>query len=409
MKTYTKISEINFNKKIIKSYEVLYKYIENNKFNIKKNDNFIHLYLLFIQNNYKLDFNFKNFTKSKELHKCLKSLYSKNSSKKNRNFLFSGQELLANIFFKSDDFDVDKYLLKLEEKVYSLEYVGMNIEFIDYFGKASNDIEIINTAFCLYIFTKQFPDIKVNRKLFRTIVKSLIKVIEPKNNQIKYTNTNALVILFLLGKVREYENLDNYIIQFCNNQQENGKWINGFNSYFVKNTDTFDILHTCFGLIVLMEYKMLDVYKRIINNRNDYSSSDEENIINDIITNSTLNVSDEKINNEEKTNKEEELDNKLNNNKKVSDDELSEEEINVRIENINSNEKEEKEEYEENELEYKDTIETFENINTFKDTKFELNLNFYNITLILVLILILINWSKINKYLKIPIVKIKSK
>ena len=139
----------------------------------------------------------------------------------------------------------------------------MNIEFIDYFGKASNDIEIINTAFCLYIFTKQFPDIKVNRKLFRTIVKSLIKVIEPKNNQIKYTNTNALVILFLLGKVREYENLDNYIIQFCNNQQENGKWINGFNSYFVKNTDTFDILHTCFGLIVLMEYKMLDVYKKL--------------------------------------------------------------------------------------------------------------------------------------------------
>ena len=98
MKSYTKISEINFNKKIIKSYEVLYKYLETNKFNIKKNDNFIHLYLLFIQNNYKLNFNFKNLTKSKELHKCLKSLYNKNSSKRNRNFLFNGQELLASIF-----------------------------------------------------------------------------------------------------------------------------------------------------------------------------------------------------------------------------------------------------------------------------------------------------------------------
>ena len=32
----------------------------------------------------------------------------------------------------------------------------MNIEFIDYFGKASNDIEIINTGYCLYIFNKQF-------------------------------------------------------------------------------------------------------------------------------------------------------------------------------------------------------------------------------------------------------------
>ena len=79
MKNYSKISDINFNKKIIKSYEVLYKYIQTNKFNIKKNDNFIHLYLLFIQNNYKLNFDFKELTKSKELHRCLKSLYNKNS------------------------------------------------------------------------------------------------------------------------------------------------------------------------------------------------------------------------------------------------------------------------------------------------------------------------------------------
>ena len=40
MKNYSKISDINFNKKIIKSYEVLYKYIQTNKFNIKKNDRF---------------------------------------------------------------------------------------------------------------------------------------------------------------------------------------------------------------------------------------------------------------------------------------------------------------------------------------------------------------------------------
>ena len=60
-------------------------------------------------------------------------------------------------------------------------------------------------------------------------------------------------------------------------------------------------------------------------------------------------------------------------------------------------------------MEYKETIENFDNINSIKDTNFEFNLNFYNITLILVLILIFINWKKIKKYFKVPIVKIKSK
>ena len=59
---------------------------------------FIHLYLLFIQDNYKLNFDFKDHTKSKELHKCLKSLYNKNSSKKNRSFLFNGTNISRYIF-----------------------------------------------------------------------------------------------------------------------------------------------------------------------------------------------------------------------------------------------------------------------------------------------------------------------
>ena len=391
MNKYTKISEINFNKKIIKSYEVLYKYIKSNKFNIRKNDNFIHLYLLFIQNNYRLNFDFKNLTKSKELHKCLKSLYSKNSSKKNKSFLFKGQNLLGDIFFKSDDFDIDKYLLKLEEKVYSLEYVGINIEFIDYFGSANNEIEIINTAFCYYIFTKQFPDIKVNKKLIKTIVKNLIKVIDSRKYGIKYTNTHALSILFLLGKVRDYENLDSFIIDFCNKQQENGKWTNGFNSYFVGNVESFDILHTCFGIIVLMEFKTLNVYKRIIDNKSNDSSSEEE--LEDDLQNNLIKNKKNEDNKEDKDIKENE--------------DIKEDENDKANEDINDIGK--FEEFEENELEYKETIETFDNINSIKDTNFEFNLNFYNITLILVLILILINWKKIKKYLKVPIVKIKSK
>ena len=44
---------------ILKSYNLLKKYNNKKKFNPKKNIFFIHMYFLYIQNNYNLDFNFK--------------------------------------------------------------------------------------------------------------------------------------------------------------------------------------------------------------------------------------------------------------------------------------------------------------------------------------------------------------
>ena len=51
--------KLNIDKKILRSYEYLYKFNQNNKFSVKGNKSFIHLYLLFIQNSYRFNFDFK--------------------------------------------------------------------------------------------------------------------------------------------------------------------------------------------------------------------------------------------------------------------------------------------------------------------------------------------------------------
>ena len=49
-------------KKILKAYDILKIYVKRNKFKKKKVNSFIYVYLLYIQNNYNLDFNFKDQT-----------------------------------------------------------------------------------------------------------------------------------------------------------------------------------------------------------------------------------------------------------------------------------------------------------------------------------------------------------
>ena len=252
-------NKININKIIIKTYEYLYKYKDLNKFNPKKNDNLNHLYLLFIQNNYNLNFEFKKYTKSKKIVDCFKSLYGLKSKKKEylNKILFENDELLSKIFYieKKNEFNIDKFLLKLEEKSFSLDYIESNIELLDYYGKSINDTEILKCGFTLFLFKEQFPDIEINKKLQKNIIKSLLKVIEPKK-KISYINTQALLLLFLLKKEKNYINLDKFINKLCNNQLSNGKWAHGYNSYFIRNPESLDTMHTCFVVILLLEYSM---------------------------------------------------------------------------------------------------------------------------------------------------------
>ena len=173
----------NINKIILKTYEYLYKYNKINKFNPKRNENLNHLYLLYIQNSYNFNFDFKKYTKSKKIVSCLKSLYDykpKNKNKLNK-ILFENDELLSKIAYieKKKEFDIDKFLLKLEEKSFSLDYVESNIELLDYYGKSMNDTEILKCGFILCLFKEQFPDLQVSKKLQKNIIKSLLKIIEP--------------------------------------------------------------------------------------------------------------------------------------------------------------------------------------------------------------------------------------
>lgn len=250
---------------ILKSIDVLKKFNNTKKFNPKKNYNFIHMYLLYIQNNYNLDFNFKDYTIEKSFIKCLNSLYKTNNKRKL--FLFSEIKLLGSLFFKDKKFNLEKFLNKLETDINSTNYVSSNIEIIDYLGNAENDINIINHGYCLLLLKELYPDIKISKTLSKSIINNLLKTTEFKNN-ICYTNTQALMLLFLLNKSHLYKNLDKFIIKLLNSQQTDGSLNNGFNKYLIDNPYEKDILHTIFNLIVLLEYKIIKKTENIITSPN---------------------------------------------------------------------------------------------------------------------------------------------
>ena len=254
---------MSINKSIIKTYKLLFRYSSNNKFRVEKNSNLIPIYLLFIQNKYDLKLNFKKQTKSILLYKCLKSLYKDIDDRKVKNLLFSEEELLGSIFLKKDNFNVDKFLLKLEETTYSLNYVNTNIQLVDYLGNTENDMNVNIIGLCYLLFKEQFPHIKINSNLHNNIIDNLLKTAKPKNGKINYINTESVMLLFLLGKIKKFSKLDEFINLLIKTQKNNGLWIHGFNSYLMEEPKHFDILHTCFALIVLYEYQILQKYKEI--------------------------------------------------------------------------------------------------------------------------------------------------
>ena len=75
-----------FQKNILKSINLLNEYRKKKPFNKNKHNYFIYLYLLYIQNNYNIDFELKNYTKSKGFIDCLKSLYKSNTDSKTEIF-----------------------------------------------------------------------------------------------------------------------------------------------------------------------------------------------------------------------------------------------------------------------------------------------------------------------------------
>lgn len=344
----------NVSKAILKSYNVLKQYTKNNKFNYKKSNNFIYLYLLYIQNKYQLDFKIKGFTKEIKFSKCLQSLYKKNSDEKNKRLLFEKSNLIGTLFFKSENFKLERFLLKLEEDLSSINYVSSNIEFLDYLGNTSNDVKIINSAFCLILLKEYYPEIKISKTISKTIYNNLVKSIGIDKTGIKYTNTQCLLSLILLKKHHLYSDFDTYINQLIEFQLPNGSFPNGYNSYFISNPNEMNILHTALALIVLLEYQTINSVEKIKNKK--------------------------LLNNKTKQNE----DTKSKENKEMK----SKEDKNI---NDNNNDISIKKK------EVKETIEGFENlINKTSEGNYYFDLNFYNTTAIMIIILILMNLDKLK-------------
>lgn len=332
---------MSINKSIVKFYKILSKYIYSNKFKPNKHRNFIHLYLLFIQNNYNINFNFENYTTSKSLQECIHSLYESLDQKRVRSILFPEDELLGSIFYIKDNFNIEKFLIKLEEATYSLNYVNTNIQIIDFLGNTDNDLGVIKVGLSYLIFLEQFPLIKLNSKLHNNIIDNLVRTAQPYKGKINYINTQSLMILFLLKKIHKFPKLDEYIILLIKTQKDNGLLVHGFNSYLMDDPIDYDMLHTCFGLIVLLEYQIFRKYKELT------SPSD--------LT--------------------------LKNSKKK---------IVTKKEAIKKND--------ENKKKHQDIVERFDNINNINDGNYYFDLNFYNTTLILIIVLIAMNIPRIKKY-----------
>ena len=376
----------NIDKKIIRAYEILKKFNKSNKFKQKKINNFIYVFFLYIQNNYNLDFHFKDKTNEKSLYKCIKSLYSDFSEKKAKSILFPKDPLLLDIFVNGEKFKPEKYLQKLTDTIYANNYINLNVEILDYLGNSNKDTKIINNTLCLIFFKELYPNIPIDKQLINHLVKTLITMANITNNInktgdniVKYTNTHAIFLLILLKKISHFKHLDTWIYHLLDNQLNNGKWNNGFNSYFASNPELLDIVHTALATIVLLEYKTITVHKQyILPNDTDSETDDEEN------------VKDNEIKENVKDNE----------NKNVKDNEIKEIKENIKetknIENFVNKELINKKEI----LEKKQIIEKFDQINTPNKGSYYFNFNVYNITLLILTIILIFFLLQLNKKIK---------
>ena len=345
-------------KKIVKSYELLKKYIKNNKFKDKKINNFIYVYLLYIQNNYNLDFKFKNTKNDKSLYDCLKFLYKSYNHKKVKNTLFPKDKLLSDIYIHDEKFNPKKIIQLLSDKIYANNYVNINIEIIDYLGNSNNDLELINLAICFLFFKKLHPEIEIDNKLINHLVSNLIVMGNRINNNndlgkpiIKYTNTHAILLLFMLKKIHKFPKLDSWI----DNLLDNGKWNNGYNSYFTTNPDLLDLVHTAISMIVLLEYRTLQYHL--------------------IRQNIKENIQEETV--EEEEEEEDTVEEK---------EETVDKEILVEEDKLNKQILETFTNVEKDVEQYKQTIEYFDDLNSKNKGYYTLNFNFYNVSIIILVI-----------------------
>lgn len=276
---------MDIDKKINKSIKFLQKYTKNNK--ISDNDkNFVFVFLLYCQLKYKIKFNLNTEQNIEpKLFDCCKYLYSNINQEELESSLFEENEILYEIFKIRERSNTKKSLKKIISKVNSINYINLNIEILDYLGNVSSDVDIINCGYGLIWLKEINPDLKISKKFYKALVSLLLEVAQRQKENLRYTNSEAVLILFLLNKILYMPELDEWIKNFCSKQKIDGRWTNGYNSYFIDNVELYDTYHTVVGLLILLEYKTLQHYKN-----KDFE--EEENLIED----------DEKVEEEPKSN-----------------------------------------------------------------------------------------------------------
>lgn len=257
---------MNLNKKIKKSVKFLEKFSINNKFDIdNENSNHIHVFLLYVQLNYNINLGFHiKFEEKPTLFNCLRYLYSDLSEEKARTVLFSDEdEILLKIFFNNDIKETKELLKLLITQYNSIEYVNLNVEILDYLGNTTTDVQAINLAYGLIWLKSINPELNIPKKFLKSLTKNLIEISKKNLDNIRYTNSEAILILFMLNRILYLEDLDNWIENFVSKQKTDGRWTNGYNSYFIDNTESYDAYHTVIGLLILLEYQTLQEYKNL--------------------------------------------------------------------------------------------------------------------------------------------------
>jgi hypothetical protein len=369
---------MSIHKKILKTYETLFKYNKNNKFSQKRNRSFIHLYLLYIQNKYRFNFNFKNYPKNTKFYQCLEDLYNGIPTRNKKALLFPDDKLLGDIFFIKEDFNIEKFLVKLEEYTYNLNYVNTNIQIVDYLGNTENDVTVIKVAFSLLVFLEQFPDIKINSRLMKNITNHLVRVAEPIHGNLTYLNSQAVLILHNLHKIHKLTNYEKYINLILLSQDNNGLWKSGYNGYLVENAGELDILHTSIVLINLLDYQIIQAAKNL-NLANSMKTNDMKT--NDMKTNDI----DIDIDIENKGHNNDDNKSSINDLENIEDNTN----LNTKTESFVGKIVKKKKKHQE-------IIERFDNLSELQNVHFYFDLNFYNTTLILVFVLIAINFYRLK-------------
>tara|TARA_B100000767_G_scaffold275178_1_gene310849 strand:+ start:11156 stop:12082 length:927 start_codon:yes stop_codon:yes gene_type:complete len=194
---------------------------------------------------------------------CMKFIYSDLKEEELKTELFEDNEILYEIFKIKSKKQTSKILKKIIDKVYSINYVNLNIEILDYLGNVSSDISIINYGYGIIWLKEINPNLKLPKKFSKLLIKYLIEIANKNNDNIRYSNTESILILFFLNKIMEFKNLDNWIQNLCSKQKIDGRWTNGYNSYFINDIKLYDSYHTIISLIVLLEYQIFNEYNKI--------------------------------------------------------------------------------------------------------------------------------------------------